>query len=1002
MEIYRPLQLGFSHQVLEQDRKFFFVASATLGIKLDTGEALLDLYYLKDVFASMGENILPDMGMPKPNAEFLVSGCFFARNGQPVTGGEVKVTLGRKEKKLCVFGPRRWQAGFPCAPEEINAMSVDYSNAFGGSGYKKNPEGIGYKDGLLPCIEDPDRLVASQNDRPDPAGFGPVPPMRQQRMQYQGTYRSDYREKYFPGYPADFDWKYFLCAPSDQWTPQYFTGNESFAIHHMHPDIPLIQGNLPGLHARCFLGQNKKGETEFGELPLKLDTVWFFPEKLTTLLIFRGVLEIADDEAQTITHVLAAYEDLVAQPRSPEYYRKAFEKRKNSGDGFLKNLNTRDLIPQGHRCAMEILMDEAFEDDSDNELSNNIDAKADAIRRIADEKMEQAIQETENSIENIGISDDAWTMLSDDAKAHIPGKKGGLDIRKLVKKTSDTPPDTDTALFMNQLETAIPGISAGDPRKLDMKNFSFDKIDEVMAAAEALAEKKETYVKTAVKREVEKGRKKIVQQLQDIEKQIENNKKAAVAGAKEQLNDLEESKTAIAKSLEALENINLDSSLIPKSPLPRIDADEIGQQLQSTLVQFDPLLMDAMQHLHAMKKTGAGENVTTRMAQTIQEKIKTDQKQLDDAMAQARDAVKDAEKSFKESYIMAAHFMDQGLSPHKQSLTDLKSQFLKAVSNNENVSCGDWACIDLEGENLDGIDLSGAYLEQANFKGASLKGANLSYAIMSRAVLEDADLSGATLKGANIGAANARRAVFNRSDLGLARLSKGDFTGADFSNANLEEIETLEIQISGADFTNACMPKVIFLETIFSDAVFVNTDLRASAFMKSCIKACDFSKAILKRSIFVDTAIADCRFTAANLSHACFTVTEHEDVLMENLVFRSACLKQSNFQGLDLKHADFSCADMENAFFGSADLSEANLCHALAKNTQFRKAVLIGAKLDNINLDQGSLAKADLAGASFVGANLHGVDFLRANLFQTDFTAANLDMSLLEHWRPKQ
>jgi uncharacterized protein YjbI with pentapeptide repeats len=1002
MEIFRPLQLGFSHQVLEQDRKFFFIASATMGIKLDTGEALLDLYYLKDVFASMGENILPDMGMPKPNAEFLVTGCFFARNGQPVTGGEVKVTLGRKEKKLFVFGPRRWEAGFPCTPEKINAMSVDYTNAFGGPGFEKNPEGIGYKDGLLPCIENPDRLVASPNDKPDPSGFGPVSPMRQQRMQYQGTYGSDYREQYFPGYPADFDWKYFLCAPSDQWAPQYFKGNENFAVHHMHPDIPLIQGHLPGLHARCFLEQKKGGGTVFGELPLKLDTVWLFPEKLTALLIFRGVLEVADDEAQTITHVLAAYEDLSGETRSPEYYKKAFEKRKNSGDGLLKNLNTRDLIPQSHRCAMEILMDEAFANDSDSELSNNIDAKADAITRMVDEKMEQAIQETESSIENIGISDDAWTMLSDDARAHMPGKKGGLDIRALVKKTSDTPADPETALFMNQLEAALPGISTGDPRKLDMKNFSFDKIDEIMAAAEALAEKKETNVKTVVKREMEKGRKKIVQQLQDIEKQIENNRKTAVAGAKEQLTDLEESKIAIQKSLEALDGINFDSSVIPRSPLPRVDADEIITQLNFPLPEIDPLLMDAMQHLQAMKKTGARDQDTIRMEQTIQEKMKTGQNQRDDALAQARDAVKDAEKNFKESYIMAAHFMDEGLSPHKQSLAGLKSQFLKAVSDNETVSCGDWACIDLEGENLDGIDLSGAYLEQANFKGASLKGANLSYAIMPRAVLEDADLAGANLKGANIGAANARRAVFSGSDLSLARLSKGDFTGADFSNAKLEEIETLEILISGADFTNACMPKVIFLDTMFSNTIFVNSDLQASAFMKCRIEACDFSKAVLNRSIFVDTAIADCRFTASNLSHACFTATDHETALMENLVFRSACLKQSNFQGLDLKHTDFSYADMENAFFGSADLSEADLCHARAQKTQFRKAVLTNAKLDNINLDQGSLAKADLAGASFVSANLHGVDFLRANLYQTDFTAANLDMTLLEHWRPKQ
>ena len=98
MKIIRPLQLSFNQQVLEQNRTFYFTVSASLGINLQTGKELLDLHYLKDMFECMGENPLPDMGMPKPNGEFLVSGKYFAPGGQPVPGGKATVRLNEQEK----------------------------------------------------------------------------------------------------------------------------------------------------------------------------------------------------------------------------------------------------------------------------------------------------------------------------------------------------------------------------------------------------------------------------------------------------------------------------------------------------------------------------------------------------------------------------------------------------------------------------------------------------------------------------------------------------------------------------------------------------------------------------------------------------------------------------------------------------------------------------------------------------------------------------------------
>ena len=109
MKVFRPLQLCFSHRVLEQNRKFYFIASATLGINLQTGEELLEMDLVKDSMECMGESALPDTGMPKPNGEALVTGKCFAPGGKPIKAHQVSINIGPVKKTLYVFGNRFWK-----------------------------------------------------------------------------------------------------------------------------------------------------------------------------------------------------------------------------------------------------------------------------------------------------------------------------------------------------------------------------------------------------------------------------------------------------------------------------------------------------------------------------------------------------------------------------------------------------------------------------------------------------------------------------------------------------------------------------------------------------------------------------------------------------------------------------------------------------------------------------------------------------------------------------
>ncbi|MCP3927723.1 MAG: DUF2169 domain-containing protein [Bacteroidetes bacterium] len=974
IQIFRPLQVGFNNQVLEQNRKFYFIASAMIGVNLSTGEELIDLNYLQDMFESMGENSLPDMGMPKSNGEFLVSGNFFVPEQQAASGGNVKVRLGESEKELYIFGQRIWKQGLPSKAEEISSMPLDYSKAFGGDGFEKNPDGIGYNDGKFPCIENPKYLVASKGDKPDPAGLSPLYPMLPQRMKYQGTYDSDYKKKYFPGYPEDHDWRYFQCAPPDQWIKDFYKGNESFSLKNMHPEIPLIEGSLPGLYPRCFVNQKTEGEELFGELLLNLDTIWFFPEKLLGLLIFRGVLEVEDDEAETISHVLCAYENKSQPPRSLEYYKDAFKKRKNNEDMLLNNLNTQDLIPEGHKCAMELLMEMGTEgsEEEQSALLSNIDAKAKAIKKDADDKIENTIQQTENNLKDIDFPEE-----------------GKIDIRKIIKEPPESRPDPDVKKMNEKLESIMPGITADGSKKIDMKNFSFNKIDEMVGVLEEFSDIKQKETNNLAKKEAEKAKDQLKKQIATIDNEIEKVKKVAGSDILDQVKSLEGSKKQINESIKSLEDIDFEDVLKTKTTLPRIDEGKVKAQIS----QADPELMGALQHMQSMKAMGIEEQ-----AIDLDEQIR---ETMEIVTKNAEEGLQEAEKGFKEGYIICAHFLDDGFSPHKDSLEDVRKKFLTAVSKGESVSGGDWACIDLAGENLDGIDLRGAFLEQVNFKGASLRNANLSEAILARADLEDADLTGANLEKANVGAVHALRTNFTEANLKSAKLSKGNFTESNFTKANLEDIESFEIVIDQGDFTQAYMPKISFIETNFIETKFIKADMNTSAFIKCSIEDSDFSESMMNRCAFVETRLINSNFEKADLSNTCFVATEPEKAPMVSLTFKNASLKQANFQNMDMRRLDLTYTNMENAFFGGTDLSEADLSYSQAISAQFRKAKLTKAKLDKINLDQGSLAKANLVGASFKGANLNAVDFLRSTITKTDFRGSNLDATLIEDWRPE-
>ena len=133
-------------------------------------------------------------------------------------------------------------------------MPLSYERAFGGIDRKpddpkkhdwerRNLLGTGFgveKKHLigqaLPNVEYPDDLIKSWDNRPRPAGFGPVVGDWSPRLELAGTYDEKWQNERHPLLPVDFDERHFQCAPADQQSAGYLRGGETVELVNLTPD----------------------------------------------------------------------------------------------------------------------------------------------------------------------------------------------------------------------------------------------------------------------------------------------------------------------------------------------------------------------------------------------------------------------------------------------------------------------------------------------------------------------------------------------------------------------------------------------------------------------------------------------------------------------------------------------------------------------------------------------------------------------------------------------
>ncbi len=356
MKTLKPMRAGVLCRPFEHQGRCWFAVGVLAYFDFDVAAAqrlLPDVALWTDVARAAAPGAVFDEAMPKLRGEFLVTGSAYAPGGVPCAALLARAVVGDVDKRVLVVGDRRWERGAMTSPEPFVEMPLDWRRAFGGPAHAPNPLGRGSSPTMeagvavhrLPNVEHPERRITAVGDQPAPAGFGALDFAWPQRSSRLGTYDAGWLRTQAPGFADDIDLGLFNVALDDQHAQGFWAGDEVVRLEHLHRDHPLLETRLPGVGARCFVTLRGGVAEAWREVGLRLDTVHLLPNLARGALVFRGLVEIAEDDAADVADLLVALEHLDA-PKDAAHYRSVRDARMDRARGFAHLLRDEDLLPE--------------------------------------------------------------------------------------------------------------------------------------------------------------------------------------------------------------------------------------------------------------------------------------------------------------------------------------------------------------------------------------------------------------------------------------------------------------------------------------------------------------------------------------------------------------------------------------------------------------------------------------------------------------------------------
>lgn len=1034
-QIIKPRTLGLLHKVERRRGGGRLIVSVLAAFDLADPTRLDGEQNLWPMAAqALPPGTALDMGMPKPRAELLIGG----RVQAPGAGALLlEAQIGGLHHRLAVFGDRWWVTApggryVPSAPRPIVDLLLSQARAFGGPGHPSNGEGLGFaavdrvgrgEAVALPNIEDPDCLIQSILDQPPAAAFGPVDLLDPARQELAGTYDAAWVRDVAPGLPDDIHPDFFMTAPKRQWLPAHLRGDEPYRLHNFCADLPVMEGRLPGILPRAFVG---RGDAAWSELALALDTVWFLAGARRGVLVWHGVLPVADMEGKDVTDVMLAYERMSAPPRAVAHYAEVRRLRCDPVTMARFAFSEWQLTPP--RDPAEIERRKAARRAQAKERA---ELHAEAMAFMANRTMDQAgvpeilrpapLPEPEPLLlptpEELAEGDfdlgDVLDLLDEQklrAEAELKElkEKGQpvLDALQGLQRPGAGPTEVDRLLDAlgpltgQDLAAELDrNLGAAPPPPADSDDPQAEALRDKALAEAARAQDwrgqflaglenggdDESLLAEALARflQLPEGR-----PLADARAQL----RQAAAQQVPALPDPADGPDGAAPGAPHIASVTslLDEMLAH----PEVPAAQL-EQARSGMADAGRALAPLLPGLKAQDPACAVDMLLAGLMPVAEDRdaaadLQSAVERKEAAIAEALQQLDEAEGRLIEGTATLRRMTAEAAYPERPLSPWVARQFgvrvLDHVRAGLSLAGRDLAGADLAGADLSGVDLSGAFLERANLQHARLCGANLARAALTQARLDHADFTGADLTDANLNGVSARgtcldgarmsggmvmEACFSgasarRAVLSGQRFLSSDLTGADLSEARIEEAVFIRVKAAGLRLDRARMRQCQVLESDFTGARLDGAFIDRCAFLKLTAPNMSAARADVRGSAFIGEA----QLGGLDCSEGLCNGASFFGADLTGAVFRRAVCERTVFNEARLAGADFRLATLRSALLDGADLTDADCAGAQMMEAQLHRATLARASLRRANLFGADLTDAELAGADLTGANL--------------------------------
>ncbi|WP_159084495.1 DUF2169 family type VI secretion system accessory protein [Dongshaea marina] len=325
MRVVKNLQQGLLFTPFSLARQSRLAVTTLVAFELGEHETLIDEQQLWNRAFEVLDGELLDAGLPKVRGEWLIKGAAYP--GEKARS-RVRVGAGVADcnKVLDVYGPRQWLSnGKASDPLPFERIPLEWTYAVGG--VAKDPilndpllEAEPSQDLLPASIFYPSHIQTLRKQKIPAAGFAQLGMEDPARRQYLGTYDSHWLKNNWPGFPDDFDLRYFSVAPADQQLSGWVEPGSEYNLVNLHPERAEITGHLPTYRPRAFIKHQVKDKEHFSELGLRCDTVWFLPDAGMGIMLYRGVMDVLDDEALDVNEIVLGLEAPGSEALGWEHY----------------------------------------------------------------------------------------------------------------------------------------------------------------------------------------------------------------------------------------------------------------------------------------------------------------------------------------------------------------------------------------------------------------------------------------------------------------------------------------------------------------------------------------------------------------------------------------------------------------------------------------------------------------------------------------------------------